>query len=295
MRSPPALPYSRLPSEPRGRPSACARQLPRLRHIPGANRPPVTMNYADHRPALERDGFVVVRQFLSANEFQELTHHLDRYIREMVPQVPDSDAFFHDKRRPETLKQMQNFDRDTFLSGYANHARWMALANALLDEPVVAMGPEWFNKPPGVEHPTPPHQDNYYFKLDPPNVITGWLALDAVDEENGALRYVVGSHHHGLRPHATTPILGFSQGITDYGSGDTAREAVVVLDAGDLVVHHGETIHLADPNRSATRQRRAFAMVYRGVSARRDETAHLRHQTDLKRQHDSFGMAPKNV
>ena len=42
--------------------------------------------------------------------------------------------------------------------------------------------------PPGVDHPTPPHQDNYYFNLKPLNVVI-WLALDDVDDENGCLRY----------------------------------------------------------------------------------------------------------
>ena len=57
--------------------------------------------------------------------------------------------------------------------------------------------PEWFNKPPGTDSPTPPHQDNYYFSLKPPNVLTIWLALDPVDDENGCLRYVAGSHRDG--------------------------------------------------------------------------------------------------
>jgi len=34
--------------------------------------------------------------------------------------------------------------------------------------------PEWFNKPPATNHITPPHQDNYYFCLEPPNVVTIW-------------------------------------------------------------------------------------------------------------------------
>ena len=31
--------------------------------------------------------------------------------------------------------------------------------------------------------PTPPHQDNYYFCLKPPDVVTLWVALDPVDED----------------------------------------------------------------------------------------------------------------
>jgi phytanoyl-CoA hydroxylase len=56
------------------------------------------------------------------------------------------------------------------------------------------------------------------------------------------------------------------------------------------VCHHGETIHRADPNRSATRHRRAFAMVFRGVSCRRDEAAFARYTAALKKQHEEMGL-----
>ena len=246
--------------------------------------------YEVHRQRLQRDGFAVLPQFVQQADLRELTDALDIYIREVVPGLPDGSAFYHDRNRPETLKQMQHFERAPLLTDYPTRQKWMEMATGLLGEPAVPMGPEWFNKPPGLEHPTPPHQDNYYFKLSPANVLTAWLALDPTDEDNGCLRYVTGSHQLGLRPHAATQVLGFSQGITDYSEDDATREAVIVLNAGDLVVHHGETIHLADPNRSQTRQRRAFALVYRGVSAQRDEAASQSHRDAVTRQHTGFGL-----
>src|SRR5262249_31933285 len=153
---------------------------------------------------------------------------------------------------------------DPFFRDYTKHPRWVALARALVGEDAEATEPEWFNKPSGTEAPTPPHQDNYYFNLKPPNVVTLWMALDPVDEENGCLRYVAGSHRRGIRPHGRSNVLGFSQGITDYGPDDAAHEVQIHLRPGDVAAHHGETIHRAEPNRSAGRNRRAFAMVFRG-------------------------------
>ncbi|MBB75838.1 MAG: phytanoyl-CoA dioxygenase [Planctomycetaceae bacterium] len=251
--------------------------------------------YEDSRLTLQRDGFVVLRQFLSPPELQELADLLDTYIRTTVPGLPDSSAFYHDRQRPETLKQMQHFQQAPTLTNYPLRPQWMEMATGLLGESAVSMGPEWFNKPPGVEHPTPPHQDNFYFKLSPPQVITAWLALDPTDEANGCLRYVPGSHQLGLRPHAATQVLGFSQGITDYRSDDADCEVAVALQPGDLAVHHGETIHLADANHSATRQRRAFAMVYRGVSAQLDGEAKQQHQDEVNRQHAGFGLQPRDA
>jgi phytanoyl-CoA hydroxylase len=247
------------------------------------------MEFEELKPTYDRDGFVVVRGFLSPSDLAELTRELDRYIRAVVPALPDTAAFYLDRSRPETLKQLQHMTGDPYFAGYAAHPRWLALARTLVGEEVTCLGPEWFNKPPASDSPTPPHQDNYYFNLTPPNVVTVWLALDAVDDANGCLRYVAGSHLRGVRPHGRSEILGFSQGITDYDDSDHAGEVAIHLQPGDAVAHHGNTIHRAAPNRSE-RHRRAFAMVFRGASCRRDEEAFARYQSAVKAQHAALGL-----
>jgi phytanoyl-CoA hydroxylase len=242
------------------------------------------------KPEFDRDGFVVVPQFLTGDELTELQRELDRYISQVVPTLPHADAFYHERTDARTLRQLQHMGKDPYFEACRRHPRWMELAELLVGEPVEGQEPEWFNKPPNLDHATPPHQDNYYFCLNPPNVVTLWLALDDVDEENGCLRYVAGSHRRGIRPHAQTQALGFSQGISDYGAGDREIERVACLQVGDLVAHHGNTIHRADPNRTKDRQRRAFAIVFRGVSCRRDESAYARYEEALRRQHESMGL-----
>ena len=247
------------------------------------------MSFDSLKPDYDRDGFVIVRQFLPPEEFAELNRQLERYIANVVPTLPDSHAFYIDRNQPATLKQLQHMQVDAYFRDYASHPAWNALATALVGEPVTAQPSEWFNKPPHSNSPTPPHQDNYYFNLKPPNVITIWLALDTVDEENGCLRYVRGSHLEGVRPHGRSEILGFSQGVTDYADADREREVPMILEPGDVVAHHGNTIHRADPNNS-DRHRRAFAMVLKGVSCERDEEAFARYTDALKSQHATMGL-----
>jgi 2-oxoglutarate-dependent dioxygenase len=248
------------------------------------------VNCQQYKTAYDRDGFVVVPEFLPRDELAALTANLDRYIREVVPTLADAHAFYEDRARPETLKQLQHMGIDPFFANFAEHPRWRDLAQALVGEAATADSPEWFNKPPGTNHVTPPHQDNYYFCLRPPNVVTIWLALDPVEEENGCLRYVAGSHLSGVRPHAATRALGFSQGISDYGPLDRSREVLVRLRPGDAVAHHGETIHRAEANASATRNRRAFAIVFKGASCRRDAAAFANYQQSLRAQHEQLGL-----
>ena len=255
-------------------------------------------NHDQLQATYARDGFVVVRNFLNPDELDDLCVSLERYIKEDVPALPDSSAFFHDRDRPETLKQLQHIQDETLVS-YAHHKHWVKLAETLIGEPVQAQAaPEWFNKPPGIDHTTPPHQDNYYFCLTPPSVTTIWVALDPATAVTGALVYVRGSHLLGIRPHGSTNVLGFSQGITDYGPTDAAREQLIELNPGDAVAHHGNTIHRADPNRSETRDRRAFAIVFQAQNCQRDKDAYQRYMQNVNRQHQSLGLqtaADKNA
>ncbi len=238
----------------------------------------------------DRDGFVIVPGFLPADELQDLQQNLSRYIRDVVPKLPDSDAFYEDRSRPETLKQLQRMGSDTFFEAYCQNRRWVELAETLLGEPAQSDQPEWFNKPPSTNHVTPPHQDNFYFCLAPPSVLTIWLALDDIDAENGCLRYVAGSHLRGFRPHARSKILGFSQGISDYAADDFTRERAALLKPGDAVAHAGMTIHRADANLSTTRHRRSFALVFKGISCRRDQAAYDRYLASARAQHQELGL-----
>ena len=248
------------------------------------------MNFESEKHHYDQHGFVVVRQLLGSQDFAELNENLDRYIREVVPTLPDGDAFYQDRTRPETLKQMQRMGVDPYFREYVHHPKWKALAEAMIGEPASADQPEWFNKPPGTHHVTPPHQDNYYFCFRPANVLTMWMALDPVDAENGCLRYVDGSHTRGFRNHAKSQILGFSQGINDFTTDDFNRERAAVMQPGDVAVHHGMTIHRADANLSQTRHRRSFAMVFTGVSCQRDEDAFARYSASAREQHVAMGL-----
>ncbi|MEO2034610.1 MAG: phytanoyl-CoA dioxygenase family protein [Planctomycetaceae bacterium] len=232
------------------------------------------MSNSTSKTQFDDDGFIVIRNFLPTEEFATLTRNVDRFIRDVVPGLSSAFAFYEDRERPETLKQLSHMEDDSFFADYRSHPLWLQTAKTLLGEDVAVQGIEWFNKPPNTDHVTPPHQDNYYFCLTPPRVLTMWLALEAIDEENGCLRYIKGSHADGRRPHNRTSTLGFSQGLADFGQKDTDREVAIIAQPNDLLIHHGYTIHRADANTSSTRHRRSFAMVIKGVSCQRDEAAY---------------------
>lgn len=236
-------------------------------------------------PQYREQGFVQLPGFLDANEVALVCAELKRYIDEVIPAMPEAEVFYEQKGDRASLKQIQRmFQWDDFFARLFLKSRFFALAEHLLGRPALGKNMQYFNKPPGIGAPTPPHQDGHYWKITPMEGLTMWLALEEVDEENGCVRYVPGSHRRGFRPHGKTGTLGFSQGITDYGPADTAAEACMRAQPGDLIVHDAYTIHRADGNRSATRTRQALGLIYFSARAREDTAAVRDYQANLTKE-----------
>ena len=239
----------------------------------------------------EADGFAALRGCIAGGELETLLANVDRFIREVVPGMPRERIFCEDNKDSATLKQIQHMgDHDAWMRDLFTRGRFRRIAEGLLLGPVVPKNMQYFNKPPGVGRPTPPHQDGSYFMLQPCEAVTMWLALDEADEENGCVRFVRGSHRRGLREHARTGTLGFSRGIADYPTEEDRRNEVArPASPGDLLVHQAMTIHRADANRSAARSRRALGFIYYSERAREDTAAHEAYQRRLADEMRSAG------
>lgn len=228
------------------------------------------------------NGFVALPNFFAGDEIAEIAARVSRYIREIAPTRPDTEIFYEDKADASTIKQMQDLHVHDPFFGELINGRCAKLAETVLGEPVQAKNLQYFNKPPGIGQPTPPHQDGYYFHLKPNHAVTMWLALEDVDHENGCVRYVQGSHRLGMRAHGRSGVLGFSQGMLDFGlPHDRAHTVTCPATAGDLLAHHSLTIHWADGNTSKTRTRRALGLVYFAAGCAVDEVAKKAYQERL--------------
>ncbi|MEM7530928.1 MAG: phytanoyl-CoA dioxygenase family protein [Chloroflexota bacterium] len=241
--------------------------------------------------AFERDGFVAFEGFLTPAEVADLQATLQQFIADRVPTLPREQVFYEQKGQDDSLKQIQQlFTHDPYFRQLMFGSKFAHVAEVLLNGPVVGKNMQYFNKPPLIGKPTPPHQDGYYFMLKPPEAVTMWLALDEVDEENGCVRYVRASHMRGMRPHGRTQTLGFSQGVTDYGTPeDIADEVAFPAHPGDLLIHNCMTIHRADGNRSQTRTRQALGFIYYSHRAKVDEDAHAAYQKRLADEMKTLG------
>ncbi len=88
-------------------------------------------------------------------------------------------------------------------------------------------------------------------------MLTAWIALDDVDEENGCLRCIDGSHRQGILPHETLPDKPYNKAPAPELI-DLSRESVAPAKKGGVVIHHCQTLHTSHRNHSK-RWRRGYA------------------------------------
>lgn len=241
----------------------------------------------------QENGFVCVDPLYDASEIATLNSEIARFIQDVVPTMPAAQVYYEDKADPSSLKQLQKmFEYDAYFKDLMEAGPARKIAEEVLQDEVVCVNMQYFNKPAGKGQATPAHQDGYYFHLSPCEAVTGWLALEDVDNENGCIHYVKGSHkNEGFRPHVQTGVLGFSQGITDFGTQeDLEKECAFPGKAGTFLMHHAKTVHWAGPNRSKTRSRRALGFIYYAKRAKLDVVARDTYQETLAEHLKSVKM-----
>jgi non-heme Fe2+,alpha-ketoglutarate-dependent halogenase len=107
------------------------------------------------------------------------------------------------------------------------------------------------------------HQDSTYWGLSAPEVATAWVALTPSNAENGAMAVIPGSHKLDQIPHLDTfdrhNLLTRGQEVAV--EVDETRAVPLVLEPGEMSLHHVRLVHGSPPNPSADR-RIGFAIRY---------------------------------
>ncbi|MEO1656705.1 MAG: phytanoyl-CoA dioxygenase family protein [Pseudomonadota bacterium] len=188
----------------------------------------------------------------------------------------DGDARSLDDVPPGQAKGRFGFNaggwhRDARIARVALTSEVSSFASMLLnDQPLRLWEDTTFVKEPGATVRSAFHQDKHFACFEGEQDIVAWVALDRADEDSGALEYVRGSHlwNETFAPNmffAQTTLPGApSAKLPDIEANRDAYD-IVRVDAqpGDVVFHHGLTVHGAGGNRSA-RIRRAISFRYFG-------------------------------
>ena len=112
-----------------------------------------------------------------------------------------------------------------------------------------------FIKEPSSKHYVSWHQDATYMGLDSMNFPTPWIALSPSNKETGCMTMISGSHKLKIQEHEDTfaenNILTRGQVIQNV---DESRAVDLILEPGEMSIHHGAVIHGSQPNTGSQRR-----------------------------------------
>lgn len=216
------------------------------------------------------DGVTVVSGAFDDVWVERLRRVADRSMDERTPLTREYDTNPGGRFHAATFRWLDDPDLDDFVRT-SPAAR---IAGELMGATTVSF---FFDhllvKEPGTQNPTPWHQDLPYWPVLGDQICSLWFALDDVDDGNGAVRYVAGSHR--TEPWYRAQSFGGSDQYSDESmppapdpDADPGRRVVSFeLHPGDVVAHHVMTLHGAPGNAHSDRRRRGLATRWCGDDA----------------------------
>ena len=174
---------------------------------------------------------------------------------------------------------------------------------SIIGKNILICGTTLFIKNPDQKGFVSFHQDAKYIGLEPHNWVTAWLAVTDTNEENGCMRMWKGSHKEDLKFHNQkfdeNNLLTRGQTVENVPIKETTP---VILEAGQLSLHHPKIVHGSGVNRSKHRRIGFVIQSYIGTNvdqvlgkiyvqqARGNDTfkfhEHVKRSTELMHEND---------
>ncbi|MFI5317623.1 MAG: phytanoyl-CoA dioxygenase family protein [Myxococcota bacterium] len=213
----------------------------------------------EQKKEFDERGFLIFRGLLRPDEVQRFGAAVDRGVAERTQYEtrPLAERSLYE----QSFHQVLNLWEDSLeVRALDCHPRIAEIAANLLDQPALRIWHDQalYKEPGGRE--TDAHHDQPYWPLAQANTITAWMAFGGADETSGCMGYVPGSNHFNVKAFSNI----FTSTGFDLEHGEEARGVPpewTPAEPGDVIFHHGLTIHAARPNRSA-RTRRTHTIIY---------------------------------
>nr|XP_023012612.1 phytanoyl-CoA dioxygenase, peroxisomal-like [Leptinotarsa decemlineata] len=149
------------------------------------------------------------------------------------------------------VNKLQDILYDEVLGKYATCNEIVDVLEQIIGPNITGIHSMLINKPPNSypdisRHPL--HQDLYYFPYRPANkVVSAWTAMERVDERNGCLYVVPGSHMGPLHKHEYPEGSKHKlyHGVPEMNN---CPKLHVVMEKGDTIFFHSLLLHGSGPN-----------------------------------------------
>jgi phytanoyl-CoA hydroxylase len=108
-------------------------------------------------------------------------------------------------REKYDIVKIQDWQDDKILMQYARNPEILRMVSNFIGDDIHSIHTMYINKPPDAGSGSsrhPPHQDLWYFPFRPADrIVASWSALEIINEKNGCLYVIPGSHKSNLRLH----------------------------------------------------------------------------------------------
>lgn len=151
----------------------------------------------------------------------------------------------------------------TWLNDLIRNPKILDAIEKILGPDILCWGSGFFIKNPHDKSRVTWHQDSTYWGLSSPDVVTAWIAFTPSITANGCMRVVPGTHTLQQLPHEDTFAADnlLSRGQEIAVDVDESKAVDVVLEPGQMSLHHVLLVHGSEPNNSELR-RVGFAIRY---------------------------------
>ena len=142
-----------------------------------------------------------------------------------------------------------------FLDALAHNTIIVDAMEDLIGPDIALWASVMFIKEPSSKQYVSWHQDATYMGLDSIDFPTPWIALSPSNRDTGCMTMISGSHHSEIQIHKDTfaenNILTRGQVIPEV---DKSKAIDLILEPGEMSIHHGAIIHGSQPNNSDQRR-----------------------------------------
>jgi ectoine hydroxylase-related dioxygenase (phytanoyl-CoA dioxygenase family) len=199
------------------------------------------------------NGYLILPDVLSPAQVAAARAVIDEAIDGARPLTANDERYDlepgHSAEQP-LVRRLKNPDRHWPL--FADIVRSAAVLDRL--EPLVPvgirlLGSKLNTKAARAGSPVEWHQDFAFHPHTNDDVLAIGLPLDDMDEENGCLLYVPGSHLGPVLDHHQDGVFVGAVSASRYAA-EIGRAVPAIAKAGGMVVHHGRMLHGSAPNRS---------------------------------------------
>ena len=177
-----------------------------------------------------------------------------------------------EKKFPEELEKSGRYNAhliSPLLDEVTHNSKILDAVQSLIGENILVCGTTLFIKNPNEKGFVSYHQDAKYIGLEPHNWVTAWVAITDSNEENGCMRMWSGSHKDDLKEHDQKfnegNLLTRGQTVKNVPKEKTTP---LILNAGQMSLHHPTVVHGSDLNRSNDRRIGFVIQSYIGTNVR---------------------------